>query len=232
MKKIGMLGGMSWESSLEYYRIMNEEVKSILGGTHSANCLLHSFDFHRIERLQHEGNWDELTRVMIHEALNLKKAGAELIVICTNTMHLMADAIEVATSLPVLHIADVTGQAIRQENLKKVALLGTRFTMESSFYRDLLKERYEIELMIPNEEDRQRIHDIIYDELIFGITTDESRLIYTRIIESLQVAGAEGVILGCTEIPLLIQQQHVSIPLFDTTYIHATAAVRKALEQQ
>lgn len=231
MKKIGMLGGMSWESSLEYYRIMNEEVKTILGGTHSANCLLYSFDFQQIERLQHEGKWDELTRIMVEEAINLKKAGADLIVICTNTMHLVAASIEAATSLPVLHIADVTGEAIKQESLKKVALLGTRFTMESSFYRDLLTERYEIELMIPNEEDRQRIHDIIYDELIFGITTEESRLAYTRIIESLQADGAEGVILGCTEIPLLIQQRHVSIPLFDTTYIHATAAVHKALEQ-
>ncbi|MEJ6529232.1 aspartate/glutamate racemase family protein [Exiguobacterium sp. USCH10] len=231
MKKIGMLGGMSWESSLEYYRMMNEEVKTILGGTHSANCLLYSFDFQQIERLQHEGKWDELTRIMVEEAMNLKKAGANLIVICTNTMHLVAPSIEAATSLPVLHIADVTGHAIKQENLKKVALLGTRFTMESSFYRDLLKERYEIELMIPNEEDRQCIHDIIYDELIFGILTEASRLAYTRIIESLQADGAEGVILGCTEIPLLIQQQHVSIPLFDTTYLHATAAVRKALEQ-
>lgn len=231
MKKIGMLGGMSWESSLEYYRMMNEEVKTILGGTHSANCLLYSFDFQQIERLQHEGKWDELTRIMVEEAMNLKKAGANLIVICTNTMHLVAPSIEAATSLPVLHIADVTGHAIKQENLKKVALLGTRFTMESSFYRDLLKERYEIELMIPNEEDRQCIHDIIYDELIFGIITEASRLAYTRIIESLQADGAEGVILGCTEIPLLIQQQHVSIPLFDTTYLHATAAVRKALEQ-
>lgn len=231
MKKIGMLGGMSWESSLEYYRIMNEEVKTILGGTHSANCLLYSFDFQQIERLQHEGKWDELTRIMVEEAINLKKAGADLIVICTNTMHLVAASIEAATSLPVLHIADVTGEAIKQESLKKVALLGTRFTMESSFYRDLLTERYEIELMIPNEEDRQRIHDIIYDELIFGITTEESRLAYTRIIESLQADGAEGVILGCTEIPLLIQQRHVPIPLFDTTYIHATAAVHKALEQ-
>lgn len=231
MKKIGMLGGMSWESSLEYYRMMNEEVKTILGGTHSANCLLYSFDFQQIERLQHEGKWDELTRIMVEEAMNLKKAGANLIVICTNTMHLVAPSIETATSLPVLHIADVTGHAIKQENLKKVALLGTRFTMESSFYRDLLKERYEIELMIPNEEDRQCIHDIIYDELIFGIITEASRLAYTRIIESLQADGAEGVILGCTEIPLLIQQQHVSIPLFDTTYLHATAAVRKALEQ-
>lgn len=231
MKKIGMLGGMSWESSLEYYRIMNEEVKTILGGTHSANCLLYSFDFQQIERLQHEGKWDELTRIMVEEAMNLKKASAELIVICTNTMHLVAPSIEAATSLPVLHIADVTGHAIKQENLKKVALLGTRFTMESSFYRDLLKERYEIELIIPNKEDRQRIHDIIYDELIFGITLEESRLIYMRIIESLQADGAEGVILGCTEIPLLLQQQHVSIPLFDTTYLHATAAVRKALEQ-
>ncbi|WP_214761162.1 aspartate/glutamate racemase family protein [Exiguobacterium sp. s129] len=231
MKKIGMLGGMSWESSLEYYRMMNEEVKTILGGTHSANCLLYSFDFQQIERLQHEGKWDELTRIMVEEAMNLKKAGANLIVICTNTMHLVAPSIEAATSLPVLHIADVTGHAIKQENLKKVALLGTRFTMESSFYRDLLKEWYEIELMIPNEEDRQCIHDIIYDELIFGIITEASRLAYTRIIESLQADGAEGVILGCTEIPLLIQQQHVSIPLFDTTYLHATAAVRKALEK-
>ena len=231
MKKIGMLGGMSWESSLEYYRMMNEEVKTILGGTHSANCLLYSFDFQQIERLQHEGKWDELTRIMVEEAMNLKKAGANFIVICTNTMHLVAPSIEAATSLPVLHIADVTGHAIKQENLKKVALLGTRFTMESSFYRDLLKELYEIELMIPNDEDRQRIHDIIYDELIFGILTEASRLAYTRIIESLQADGAEGVILGCTEIPLLIQQQHVSIPLFDTTYLHATAAVRKALEQ-
>ncbi|MBF4695968.1 aspartate/glutamate racemase family protein [Fusibacter ferrireducens] len=230
MKTIGLLGGMSWESSLEYYRIINEEVKLKLGGSHSAKCVMFSFDFHDVETLQHNGDWESLTKEMVTQAQNLKNAGAEFIVICTNTMHLMAPNIEQETGLKVLHIADVTGKSIKLKNLKKVALLGTKFTMEGDFYKAVLKDKHDIDVIIPNESDRQIVHDIIYNELVVGIINPESKLQYAKIIEKLASDGAEGVILGCTEIPLLIQQQDVSIPVFDTTEIHSKAAVSFALE--
>ncbi|MCH4887027.1 aspartate/glutamate racemase family protein [Acidaminobacter sp. JC074] len=228
MKKIGVLGGMSWESSLEYYRIMNEEVKDQLGKTHSANFLMYSFDFHQVEVLQHENKWDELTDLMVDEAKNLKAAGADFIVIATNTMHLMAPAIEKETGLKVLHIAEATGQEIIKRGLKKVLLLGTKFTMEGAFYRDIL-EAMGIEVMIPDEEDRQRVHDIIYHELILGDIKTGSKKAYVDIIEKMALKGASGVILGCTEIPLLIQEGDVSIDVLDTTFIHAKAAVKNAI---
>lgn len=232
MKTIGLLGGMSWESSQEYYRIMNEEVRSLLGGSHSAKCLMYSFDFHEIEQLQHENKWEALTDTMVKEACHLKSAGADFIVICTNTMHLMADAIEEATKLKVLHIADVTGKAITARKINKVALLGTKFTMEGNFYKDLLNNKHGIDVIIPDEKDRQIIHDIIYRELVVGKITEDSRSAYQTIIEKLAQEGAQGVILGCTEIPLLIHQEDVSIPIFDTTTIHAKAAVAYALNQK
>lgn len=228
MKKIGMLGGMSWESSLEYYRIMNEVVKEKLGGTHSANCLLYSFDFQEVEQLQHEGKWEELTALMVSEAINLKSAGAECIVICTNTMHLMAPDIEKATGLEVIHIAEATGREILRRRLNKVLLLGTKFTMEGTFYREKL-EAMDIEVVIPSEEDRQIVHDVIYKELIVGKFKDESRDEYKRIIEAMAKEGAQGAVLGCTEIPLLIKDSDVSIEIFDTTDIHSKAAVEFAL---
>lgn len=229
MKTIGLLGGMSWESSLEYYRIINEEVKNILGGSHSAKCLMFSFDFHEIEELQHKGEWNKLTEEIILQANNLKKGGADFIVICTNTMHLMASDIEKKTGLKVFHIADVTGEEIRNSGLKKVALLGTNFTMEGSFYKDVLKVRHDVDIIIPEGEDRQVIHDIIYKELVLGIINDESKKKYVEIINKLSEKGAEGVVLGCTEIPLLIKQEDVSIKVFDTTEIHSKAAARYAM---
>lgn len=230
MKTIGMIGGMSWESSLEYYRILNEQVKEELGGTHSCQCLMYSFDFEQVEKLQHDGRWDELTNRMVAEAENLKKAGADFIVICTNTMHRMAPDIEGATGLKVLHIAEATGKAIVDKDLKKVALLGTEFTMTGDFYHKKLRENFGIEVMIPGQRDRREIHRIIYEELILGQLKEDSREIYKKIIEKLALEGAEGVILGCTEIPLLIQEGDVSIPVFDTTELHAKAAVMYALD--
>ena len=229
MKTIGLIGGMSWESSLEYYRIVNETVKEKLGGFHSCKCLMYSVDFGVIEALQHQNKWDELTKLMIEAAQNLKHGGADFIVICTNTMHKMAPEIETATGLNVLHIADFTGAAISKDQIQKVGLLGTRFTMEGDFYKKRLKDNYDIEVIIPEDADRQIIHDIIYNELCLGIIKDDSRQKYIDIINKLCANGAEGIILGCTEIPLLIKQSDVLIPVYDTTKIHAESAVDFAL---
>ena len=229
MKTIGLIGGMSWESSLEYYRIVNETVKEKLGGLHSCKCLMYSVDFGVIEALQHQNKWDELTKLMIEAAQNLKHGGADFIVICTNTMHKMAPEIETATWLNVLHIADFTGAAISKDQIQKVGLLGTRFTMEGDFYKKRLKDNYDIEVIIPEDADRQIIHDIIYNELCLGIIKDDSRQKYIDIINKLCANGAEGIILGCTEIPLLIKQSDVLIPVYDTTKIHAESAVDFAL---
>ncbi|WP_313568345.1 aspartate/glutamate racemase family protein [Acetoanaerobium noterae] len=229
MKTIGLIGGMSWESSLEYYRIVNETVKEKLGGLHSCKCLMYSVDFGVIEALQHQNKWDELTKLMIEVAQNLKHGGADFIVICTNTMHKMAPEIETATGLNVLHIADVTGAAISKDQIQKVGLLGTRFTMEGDFYKKRLKDNYDIEVIIPEDTDRQIIHDIIYNELCLGIIKDDSKQKYIDIINKLCANGAEGIILGCTEIPLLIKQSDVLIPVYDTTKIHAESAVDFAL---
>ncbi len=229
MKTMGLIGGMSWESSLEYYRIVNETVKEKLGGLHSCKCLMYSVDFGVIEALQHQNKWDELTKLMIEAAQNLKHGGADFIVICTNTMHKMAPEIETATGLNVLHIADVTGAAISKDQIQKVGLLGTRFTMEGDFYKKRLKDNYDIEVIIPEDADRQIIHDIIYNELCLGIIKDDSRQKYIDIINKLCANGAEGIILGCTEIPLLIKQSDVLTPVYDTTKIHAESAVDFAL---
>ena len=229
MKTMGLIGGMSWESSLEYYRIVNETVKEKLGGLHSCKCLMYSVDFGVIEALQHQNKWDELTKLMIEAAQNLKHGGADFIVICTNTMHKMAPEIETATGLNVLHIADFTGAAISKDQIQKVGLLGTRCTMEGDFYKKRLKDNYDIEVIIPEDADRQIIHDIIYNELCLGIIKDDSRQKYINIINKLCANGAEGIILGCTEIPLLIKQSDVLIPVYDTTKIHAESAVEFAL---
>ncbi|MCR3955321.1 MAG: aspartate/glutamate racemase family protein [Gudongella sp.] len=229
MKKIGLLGGMSWESSLEYYRIINEAVKEKLGGSHSASSLMYSFDFHEIEDLQHRGEWEKLTDLMVDEAKNLKNAGAEFVVICTNTMHLMAPDIEAGTGLRVIHIAEATGDEILKRKVQKVLLLGTRFTMEGIFYRQKLEEKG-IEVIIPAESDRQVVHDIIYNELILGDLNPESRRKYVEIINKAAAIGVTGVVLGCTEIPLLIKDEDVDIEVFDTTDIHARAAADFAIE--
>lgn len=229
MKRVGLLGGMSWESTLEYYKIMNETVKEKLGGTHSADCILYSFDFQKVEDLQHKGEWDSLTSLMVEEANKLKSAGAKCIVICTNTMHLMAPAIEENTGLDVIHIADATADEINKRKVKKVLLLGTKFTMEGDFYREKLESKG-IEVCIPDKDDRQIIHDIIYNELIIGQIKDGSRKKYIDIINKSVKEGATGVVLGCTEIPLLIKDKDVTIEVFDTTTIHSKAAIEYSLK--
>jgi len=229
MKTIGLIGGMSWESSIEYYRIINETVKARLGGLHSAQSLMFSFDFAEIEALQHAGDWDQLSQVMIDAAKKLESGGAGLLVICTNTMHRMADEVQAAVNIPLLHIADAAAQAIKEQNLHTVGLLGTRFTMEGDFYRLRLEQQHGLNVLIPPEEARRTVHRIIYDELVKGEIRDASRNTYIEIIDSLKNRGAQGIILGCTEIPLLVGQEDVPIPLFDTTTIHAQAAVAWAL---
>ncbi|MFW5713995.1 MAG: aspartate/glutamate racemase family protein [Brevefilum sp.] len=230
MKTIGLLGGMSWESSLEYYRIINQAVKRRLGGLHSAQCLLYSYDFAEIEALQHGDEWGKLTLRMIDGVRRLQAGGADFLVICTNTMHRMAEAIEEAIGIPLLHIADATASAIKKSGLKTVGLLGTQFTMTGDFYRKRLEEKHGLRIIIPDEKDRKTVHRIIYDELVQGQIKVESRKAYLQVINHLQAAGAQGVILGCTEIPLLIKPSDVEIPIFDTTAIHAEAAVDWALE--
>lgn len=229
MKKIGMLGGMSWESSMEYYRLMNKMVKEKLGGSHSVNCLMYSFDFQEVEDLQHEGKWEELTNIMIDEAINLKSAGTECIVICTNTMHKMAPDIIRETKLPLIHIAEVTGVEIKKNEMDTVLLLGTKFTMGGTFYSEKLAEKG-IKTIVPNDEEQQIVHDVIYHELILGEIKESSREAYKKIIDKYGKEGAQGVILGCTEIPSLIKQKDVDIKVYDTTYIHAKAAVEFALD--
>ena len=229
MKTIGLIGGMSWESSLEYYRIINETVKLKLGGLHSAKCLMYSVDFEKIEVLQHEEKWDELTDIMVNIARKLKNGGADFIIICTNTMHKMASDIEDRAGIKVLHIAEVTGQQVVKQGMTKVGLLGTKFTMEQDFYKKILKEKYNIDVIIPDESDRTIIHEIIYNELCKGIINEASKEKYIKIINDLVLNGAQGIVLGCTEIPLLIKQEDVSIPVLDTTTIHAISAVEFAL---
>jgi aspartate racemase len=231
MKTIGLLGGMSWESSIEYYRIINQAVKQRLGGSHSAKCLMFSVDFAEIEALQHAGQWEELTQEMIKAVRQLQVGGADFLVICTNTMHKMADEIIAATHIPLLHIADATAEAIKARGLKTIGLLGTRFTMEGDFYRGRLQEDHNINVIIPNEADQEIVHHIIYHELVKGEIREDSRQTYQRVITDLASRGAEGVVLGCTEIPLLIHQADVEIPVFDTTRIHAEAAVAWALAE-
>jgi len=230
MKKIGLIGGMSWESSLEYYRIINETVKQKLGGLHSAECIMYSVDFDEIEKLQHQGKWEELTQIMIDCAQRLEKAGANLVIICTNTMHKMAGEVESSINIPLLHIADATAEKIKGKGFKKVGLLGTKFTMEEDFYKGRLIDKHAIEVIIPNSEEMQIIHDIIFNELCLGEIKETSKEQYKKIIINLAEKGAEGVILGCTEIPLLIKQEDVEVPLFDTTRIHAEFAVDYAIK--
>jgi len=230
MKTIGMIGGMSWESSLEYYRIMNQAAKEKLGGFHSARCILYSVDFDDVEKLQHQGDWESLTRLMIEAAQKVKKAGADFLVICTNTMHKMADEVQKATQIPLLHIADVTAEAVKANGQSRVGLLGTKFTMEQDFYKGRLKEIHGLDVLIPEDKERQAIHDILYNELCLGEIKELSREKFQSIIQNLVKRGAQGVILGCTEIPLIVRQEDYEIPLYDTTALHATAAVDFALQ--
>jgi len=231
MKTIGMIGGMSWESSIEYYRIVNETVKKRLGGLHSAKSVMYSVDFAEIEMLQHEGRWEEATQAMIAAARHVESGGADFVVICTNTMHKMADDVEQAIHIPLLHIADATAAAIKTCGLQVVGLLGTKFTMEEDFYRGRLVEKHGLEVLLPNAEDREIVHRVIYDELVLGEIKSESRNRYRCIIEKLIAAGVQGIILGCTEIGLLVKDEDSSVPLFDTTLIHAVSAVEVALSE-
>ncbi|MCB8947337.1 MAG: aspartate/glutamate racemase family protein [Ardenticatenaceae bacterium] len=228
MQTIGLLGGMSWESTELYYRWINELVKENLGGLHSAKIVLVSVDFQEIETLQHEGRWDEAGAALAQAAQQIEAAGADFLLICTNTMHKVAPQIEAAINIPILHLADATAVRIQQKGLKKVGLLGTNFTMEQDFYRGRL-EQHGLEVIVPNAADRAIVHGVIYNELCLGQVEDASRQEFLRIIDDLHAQGAEGIIEGCTEIVMLVQQQHTAVPLFDTTAIHAEAAVNRAL---
>jgi len=228
MKTIGLLGGMSWESTVEYYRIINQETKAKLGGLHSARCILYSVDFEEIEQFQRSDDWENAAKMLRDAALRLEKAGADFIVLCTNTMHKVAEKIEADLGIALLHIADATAEEILKKKMKTVALLGTKYTMEQEFYKSRLEEKG-IKVLIPDEMDRNIIHKVIYEELCLGKMLEESRIQFRRIINNLISHLAEGVILGCTEIGLLVKKEDSKVPLFDTTFIHAVKAVEYAL---
>jgi len=221
---------MSWESSLEYYRIINETAKAKLGRLHSAKSIMYSVDFAEIEILQHQGKWGEAAQMLIDAAKNLENGGADFIVLCTNTMHKVADDIQANVKIPLLHIADATAQLVKDSGIKKIGLLGTRFTMEEEFYKGRLSQKYGLNVNVPNAQEREIVHRVIYDELVIGEIRQHSKEQYILIIEQMVNQGAEGVILGCTEIGLLIHKQDSQVPLFDTTRIHAEAAVEYALK--
>jgi aspartate racemase len=229
MKIIGMIGGMSWESSIEYYRIINETVRTELGGLHSAKSMMVSVEFAEIEALQHQGRWDEAAKILIDAAHSLENGGADFAIICTNTMHKLYDIIQQSIQIPLLHIADATAESIKAEGIQKIALLGTRFTMEENFYKGRLVDNYGLEVIIPSSADMEIVHRIIYDELCAGLIKSDSKQSYADIIGRLVQEGAEGIILGCTEIGLLVKQEDSPVLLFDTTKIHAKAAVKYAL---
>jgi aspartate racemase len=230
-KVIGLIGGMSWESSAEYYRIINERVRERLGGLRSARCLMWSFDFGEIEALQHAGRWDDAAHEMIAAARRLERGGADFVVICTNTMHRMADQVQAAIGLPLLHIADPTAERIKAAGLRKIGLLGTAFTMEQVFYKGRLADRHGLDVLVPDDADRAVVHRVIYEELVQGRAEPAARLAYREIIARLVDRGAEAVILGCTEIMLLVRPEDSAVPLYDTTTIHAEAAVALALSE-
>ncbi|MGC6389869.1 aspartate/glutamate racemase family protein [Ewingella sp. S1.OA.A_B6] len=229
MKTLGLIGGMSWESTVTYYRTINEHIKQQLGGLHSAKLFLHSVDFYEIEQLQAKGDWQQAGKLLGEAAQALARAGAEVIVVCTNTMHKVADDIEHRGGLPLLHIADATAEKIKQQGLKRIGLLGTKFTMEQDFYRGRLQDKHQIEVVTPDEADRDILHRIIYEELCLGEIRDASREEYRRVISQLEQQGVEGIILGCTEISLLVGTPDAMVPVFDTTAIHALAAAEYAL---
>ncbi|MFT4820219.1 MAG: aspartate racemase [Candidatus Pseudothioglobus sp.] len=229
MKTVGLLGGMSWESTTDYYRAINEGVKKSLGGLHSAKIAMYSVDFAEIEVMQHKGDWDSTATILIDAAQKVQAAGADFLVICTNTMHKVAPQIEAAINIPLLHIADATAEVLVSEGVKTVGLLGTAFTMEQSFYKGRLKARYDLDVIVPNGTDVQIIHEVIYQELCLGVVREESKQAYLRIIDALSKQGAEAVILGCTEIGMLVKQSDTTVRLLDTTAIHAESAVKYAI---
>ncbi|WP_447497663.1 aspartate/glutamate racemase family protein [Clostridioides difficile] len=228
MKTIGLIGGMSWESTITYYQVINTVIKERLGGLHSSKCILYSVDFQEIEECQSSGNWEKSAKILADAAIKLQEAGADFIVICTNTMHKVSDKIQESIHIPLLHIADVTAAVLREKEIKKVALLGTKYTMEQDFYKNVIINNG-IEVLIPNEEDRIIVNDTIFNELCLGIISESSKKAFLSIIDKLGKQGAEAVILGCTEIGLLIKQNDTSIPLFDTTVIHAIEAALSSI---
>lgn len=232
MKTIGLLGGMSWESTIPYYRLINEGIKQRLGGLHSAKILMHSVDFHEIEACQSSGEWDKAGEILAKAAAGLESIGAEGIVLCTNTMHKVAAQIEDRCQVPFLHIADATGRAIEKQGVSNIALLGTRYTMEQDFYRARLEREFSLNLLIPDAEERARINQIIFDELCLGTFTESSRRYYVQVIERLVAEGAEGVIFGCTEIGLLVPADRCPVSVFDTAALHASDAVDFMLSGQ
>lgn len=229
MKTIGLIGGMSWESSLEYYRLINEGVKSRLGGLHSAKSVMVSVDFAEIEALQHTSRWTEAAQILIEAARGVERAGADCIVICTNTMHKVADDVQASVRVPLIHIADATAEQVKAAGLTRIGLLGTRFTMEEEFYVGRLVHKYGLDVIVPEPIERDDVHRVIYDELCLGITRAESKARYVEIMGQLIARGAQGIILGCTEIGLLVQQADSRVPLFDTTRLHVEAVVEFAL---
>lgn len=230
MKTIGLLGGMSWESSADYYRLINETIKTKLGGLHSAKCILFSVDFQEIEAYQFSNQWDKSADLLAQACLSLEKAGADYIVICTNTMHKVANEIQARITIPILHIAKVTATELKQHTIKRVGLLGTKFTMEEDFYKQIIQD-HDIDVIIPNSSERKRISSIIYEELCLGQITPQSKKFYLDVIHNLHQQGAQGIILGCTEIGMLIKQVDTNVPLFDTTKIHAVQAALASLEK-
>jgi aspartate racemase len=230
MKTIGLLGGMSWESTELYYRLINEGIRTALGGLHSAQISMVSVDFQEIEKLQHAGDWDAMATILANNAAQIESAGADFLLICTNTMHKVANEVSAAINIPLLHVADATASSIRESGVTTVGLLGTKFTMEEDFYKGRL-EHHELTVLTPSEADRDIVHRIIYEELCLGQVRDDSRNEFLRIIDDLNLRGAEAVIEGCTEIGLLVKQEHTKVPLFDTTKIHAQQAVIEALKQ-
>jgi len=229
MKLIGLIGGMSWESTTHYYEIINNIIKEKLGGFHSAKCLLYSVDFHEIEECQRKNEWDKSAEILADAAIKLEKAGASFIIICTNTMHKVADKIQTKIKIPIIHIAEPTIQELKNDGIKKVGLLGTKYTMQQDFYKSKLIDSG-IEVIIPNEIDIEKVNSIIFNELCMGSILDTSKEIYLKIIEDLSARGAEGIILGCTEIGMLVKQVDTKIPLYDTTYIHAQKAALLSIE--
>ena len=232
MKTIGILGGMSWESSIEYYRLTNQLVKQRLGGLHSAKSVMVSVDFAPVEDCMSRGEWDQVGAYLVDAARQVEKAGADLLVIATNTMHKRYDQVRQAVTIPVLHIADAAGERIQEAGLTRVGLLGTKYTMEQDFYRPRLEDQFGVEVLVPGDVDRVLVDRIIFEELVLGIIRQESKINFIRVIDDLIGQGAEGIILGCTEIPLLIQAQDVAVPVFDTTFLHAELAVRFALGEE
>lgn len=230
MKTIGLLGGMSWESTVGYYQEINEGIKKRLGGLHSAKIILHSVDFDPIEKLQHSGDWEGTGHILVNAARSIEAGGADFLLICTNTMHKVADVVAASVDIPLLHIADATAEVLLRANVQRVGLLGTAFTMEQAFYKGRLADTYGLDVVVPDAPDRKRIHNIIYNELCMGIVKPSSKATYLGIVDKLAQTGVQGVILGCTEIGMLISQADTAVPLYDTTTIHAAKAVDQALQ--